>query len=228
MIWSCIYFSCIPDEKIYNFQVLIRSICLWTCHCAAGGAFFSDAPTKSRCTPTLSNTHTQTHTPSTHIFAGLRTHTSHSSEEFDLSRLSAFADRDTSTSQDSPPSWQASPWHPSDHCGAIASAPHISISPLFFPHISSIFVKIYISEQSGVLPTHTHTSQVLADKLWEKGTSPFCVSVGLKWDTVMSSVHDASLMGVWLFSYCSSHIMVQWLLIQVLMVPLGVCEGEHS
>ena len=44
-----------------------------------------------------------------------------------VSRLSAFADRDTSTSQASL-LMTASPWHPSDHCGATTAPSYTSTS----------------------------------------------------------------------------------------------------
>lgn len=150
--------------------------------------------------------------PLMHIFIGLHihahthTHTEHSSEEFDFSRLSAFADRDTSTSQGSPspprPPWQASPWHPSDHCGATVAAPYISISPLFFPHNSSTEVWKYVSEQSRALPTYTYTPpQCSLTNFEKKRTSPLCIRAVFKWDTVRIGVCVTSMWVSYITSY---------------------------
>lgn len=137
-----------------------------------------------------------------HIFMDLHTHRhrEHSSEEFDSSRLSAFADRDTSTSQDSPPNDRRL-YGTSQITVTLLRQLLTFQSPVSSSPTSQASGSRNMFQSSKALPihinTHTYTPwQCLLTNFKKKGNITFCGHAMLKWDTVRIWVHVTSM---WVF-----------------------------
>lgn len=159
-------------------------------------------PTKSRHTPTqwAKLIHKHSHAHIVHIFIGLhaRPRAHRGSTHLRSLTLADCQPLQTETCQHhrtlSPP-WQASPWHPLDHCGATAAAPYISISPLFFLHSLSTRPRNMLQSRTeqGSAHSHTHTHSAHLQTLRKNGASPFCICAVLKWDIAWIGLHFTSV-----------------------------------